>query len=47
MIRDVVPYRFWSATELAAAVRLSGSLEIVAQYGDFADVPLSARTPGA
>ncbi|MFC6885758.1 class I SAM-dependent methyltransferase [Actinomadura yumaensis] len=42
VIRDVVPYRFWSATELAAAVRLSGSLEIVAQYGDFADVPLSA-----
>jgi SAM-dependent methyltransferase len=37
---DVVPYRFWTATELTAAVRLSGRLGIVAQYGDFADVDL-------
>ncbi|GAB3673372.1 hypothetical protein GCM10027589_43150 [Actinocorallia lasiicapitis] len=35
----VVPYRFWTATELEAAVRLSGVLEPVAVYGDFADVP--------
>lgn len=35
MVRDVVPYRFWSATELAAVIRLAGTLEVVAQYGDF------------
>lgn len=46
VIQDVVPYRFWTATELAAAVRLSGALEIIAQHGDFADdVPLDS--PGA
>lgn len=39
VVEGVVPYRFWTATELEAAVRLSGALEIVAQYGDFADVP--------
>jgi SAM-dependent methyltransferase len=43
VFRDVVPYRFWTATELIAAVRLSGALEIVEQHGDFAeDVPLDA-----
>jgi hypothetical protein len=43
VIEGVVPYRFWTATELDAAVRLSGALEMVAQYGDFdGDVPLSA-----
>ena len=42
VIRDVVPYRFWSATELEAAVRLSGALEPVARYGDFGDVPLTS-----
>ncbi|TDD92566.1 class I SAM-dependent methyltransferase [Actinomadura darangshiensis] len=35
VIRDVVPYRFWSATELDAAIRLAGGLDVVAQYGDF------------
>ncbi|WP_329520430.1 class I SAM-dependent methyltransferase [Spirillospora sp. NBC_01491] len=40
VIRDVVPYRFWTATELAAAVRLSGALEPVGRYGDFADIAL-------
>lgn len=34
----VVPYRFWTATEVTAAVRLSGALRVVAQYGDFADI---------
>ncbi|WP_433461589.1 class I SAM-dependent methyltransferase [Spirillospora sp. CA-128828] len=34
-IQDVVPYRFWSATELDAAIRLAGGLAVVAQYGDF------------
>ncbi|WP_395106365.1 class I SAM-dependent methyltransferase [Actinomadura sp. SCN-SB] len=41
IIQDVVPYRFWSATELDAAVRLSGALEPVARYGDFGDVALT------
>ncbi len=35
ILRDVVPYRFWTATELDAAVRLAGGLDVVAQYGDF------------
>lgn len=35
VLRDVVPYRFWTATELDAAIRLAGGLETVAQYGDF------------
>ncbi|WP_018656581.1 class I SAM-dependent methyltransferase [Actinomadura flavalba] len=39
-IRDLVPYRFWSATELDAALRLCGELEKVAQYGDFGPVAL-------
>ncbi|MGI8332078.1 class I SAM-dependent methyltransferase [Actinomadura scrupuli] len=43
VIQGVVPYRFWSATELDAAVRLSGALEVAARYGDFGgDVPLDA-----
>ncbi|WP_019633737.1 class I SAM-dependent methyltransferase [Actinomadura atramentaria] len=40
-LHDVVPYRFWTATEVSAAVRLSGALEVVARYGDFRDVDLS------
>ncbi|MBT2211694.1 bifunctional 2-polyprenyl-6-hydroxyphenol methylase/3-demethylubiquinol 3-O-methyltransferase UbiG [Actinomadura sp. NEAU-AAG7] len=35
VIRDVVPYRFWTATEVDAAVRLAGGLAVAAQYGDF------------
>ncbi|MFF4236629.1 class I SAM-dependent methyltransferase [Actinomadura geliboluensis] len=35
VIRDVVPYRFWTATELDAAIRLAGGLDTVARYGDF------------
>ncbi|MEU8120912.1 class I SAM-dependent methyltransferase [Spirillospora sp. NPDC049024] len=35
VVRDVVPYRFWTATELDAAIRLAGGLEVAAQYGDF------------
>ncbi|MFA1551171.1 class I SAM-dependent methyltransferase [Actinomadura chokoriensis] len=35
VVRDVVPYRFWTATELDAALRLAGGLDVVAQYGDF------------
>ncbi|MBO2450062.1 class I SAM-dependent methyltransferase [Actinomadura barringtoniae] len=41
VISDVVPYRFWTATELAAAIRLSGTLQVVAQYGDFADIGIT------
>ncbi|RAY13898.1 class I SAM-dependent methyltransferase [Actinomadura craniellae] len=41
VVRGVVPYRFWTATELVAAVRLAGSLEIVAQYGDFSGIGVS------
>lgn len=37
-VTGVVPYRFWTATELDAAVRLSGALEIATRYGDFADI---------
>ncbi len=43
VLQDVVPYRFWTATELAAAIRLAGGLAVVAQYGDFdPGVPLDA-----
>jgi hypothetical protein len=42
-VTDVVPNRFWTATELAAAVRLAGGFSVVASYGDFgADLPLDA-----
>jgi SAM-dependent methyltransferase len=43
VITDVVPYRFWTATELTAAIRLSGALEVVERHGDFAeDVPVDS-----
>jgi SAM-dependent methyltransferase len=43
VVRGVVPYRFWTATELDAALRLAGGLTAVAQYGDFdARVPLDS-----
>ncbi|MDX6744958.1 class I SAM-dependent methyltransferase [Actinocorallia sp. A-T 12471] len=44
----VVPFRFWTATELQAAVRVAAlehpetALEIVAQYGDFSDIAPTA-----
>ena len=42
-VTDVVPNRFWTATELAAAIRLAGGLTLVASYGDFdADLPVDA-----
>jgi SAM-dependent methyltransferase len=37
---DVVPSRFWTATEIAAAVRLAGGYEVAARYGDFEGDPL-------
>lgn len=45
VVEGVVPYRFWTATELEAAVRVAAAehpataLEVAARYGDFADVP--------
>jgi SAM-dependent methyltransferase len=45
-VTDVVPNRFWSATELAAAIRLAGGFETVARYGDFDD-DLALGAPGA
>ena len=42
-LADVVPNRFWTGTEVTAAVRLAGGFTVVACYGDFADgVSLSA-----
>jgi hypothetical protein len=42
-VADVVPNRFWTATEITAAIRLgrasggSGGFTIAATYGDFDD----------
>jgi SAM-dependent methyltransferase len=45
-VTDMVPNRFWTATELDAAIRLAGGFTVAARYGDFdGDVSLSA--PGA
>jgi SAM-dependent methyltransferase len=42
-VTDVVPNRFWTATELTAALRLAGGFALAASYGDFeADSPLDA-----
>jgi SAM-dependent methyltransferase len=42
-VTDVVPNRFWTATEMAAVIRLAGGFTIVASYGDFdADLPVDA-----
>jgi SAM-dependent methyltransferase len=42
-VTDVVPNRFWSATEMAAVLRLAGGLVLAASYGDFdADSPVDA-----
>jgi SAM-dependent methyltransferase len=42
-LTDVVPNRFWTGTEVAAAVRLAGGFTVAGRYGDFADgVTLSA-----
>jgi SAM-dependent methyltransferase len=45
-VTDVVPNRFWTATELDAAIRLAGGFETVARYGDFDD-DLAVGAPGA
>jgi SAM-dependent methyltransferase len=42
-VTDVVPNRFWTATELTAAIRLAGGFAVAASYGDFgADTPVGA-----
>jgi len=42
-VSDVVPNRFWTATELTAAIRLAGGFAVVASYGDFdADTSVEA-----
>jgi len=42
-VTDVVPNRFWTATEMAAVIRLAGGFTVVASYGDFdADLPVDA-----
>ena len=42
-VTDVVPNRFWTATELTAAIRLAGGFTVAASYGDFGtDSPLDA-----
>jgi SAM-dependent methyltransferase len=42
-VTDVVPNRFWTATELAAAIRLADGFTVAASYGDFdADCPVDA-----
>ena len=42
-VTDVVPNRFWTATELTAAIRLAGGFTVVASYGDFdSDLPVDA-----
>jgi SAM-dependent methyltransferase len=46
VIQGVVPYRFWTATELQAAIRLAGGLTVAAQYGDF-DAGVSLDSPDA
>jgi SAM-dependent methyltransferase len=46
VIQGVVPYRFWTATELTAAIRLAGGLAVQAQYGDF-DPEVSLASPHA
>jgi SAM-dependent methyltransferase len=45
-VTDVVPNRFWTATEVDAAVRLAGGFTMLACYGDF-DVDVSIEDPRA
>jgi len=45
-VTDVVPNRFWTATEFEAAVRLAGGFCVAARYGDF-DGDLTLDAPGA
>lgn len=42
IVTDIVPNRFWTATELTAAIRLAGGFSIAASYGDFGTEPVDA-----
>ena len=44
-IEEVLPLRFWPATELAAVVRLAGGLTVAGRYGSFDGEPPDG--PGA
>jgi SAM-dependent methyltransferase len=39
-VSDVVPNRFWTATEVTAAIRLAGGYTIAARHGDFDDTTM-------
>lgn len=39
-VSDVVPNRFWTATEMTAAIRLAGGYALAASYGDFDDTTM-------
>jgi hypothetical protein len=42
-VTDMVPNRFWTATEITAAIRLAGGFTVAATYGDFdAATPVDA-----
>lgn len=43
---DVVPNRFWTQTEVVAALRLAGGFRLTASYGDF-DTTTAVDDPGA
>ena len=45
-VTDIVPNRFWTATELTAAIRLAGGLAMLASHGDF-DVATPVAAPDA
>lgn len=45
-LTDVVPNRFWTGTEVTAAVRLAGGFTVAGCYGDFAD-EVSVSAPSA
>ena len=45
-LTDVVPNRFWTGTEVTAAVRLAGGFTVAGCYGDFAD-DISLSAPSA
>ena len=41
VVRDVLPERLWTATEVTAAVRLSGAFDVVARYGAYSGIPVT------
>lgn len=41
VVRDVLAERLWTATEVTAAVRLSGAFDVVAWYGAYSGIPVT------